>query len=37
MISRMYAKKMGIPFISFYMDAPNEHDYVVERIKGLAR
>ena len=34
MISKMYAKKMGVPFISFYMDAPNEHSYVVNRIAG---
>lgn len=33
LISKMYAKKLGLPFISFYMDAPNERDYVVERIK----
>lgn len=35
MISKMYAKKMGVPFISFYMDAPNEREYVVNRIKGF--
>ena len=34
LISKMYAKKMNIPFVSFYMDAPNEHDYVVERIRS---
>lgn len=34
MISKMYAKKMGVPFISFYMDAPNERGYVVNRIAG---
>lgn len=33
LISKMYAKKLGLPFISFYMDAPNERNYVVERIK----
>lgn len=32
LISKMYAKKMNLPFITFYMDAPNERDYVVERI-----
>ncbi len=37
LISRMYAKKMGVPFISFYMDAPNERGYVVERIRSYAR
>ena len=33
LISKMYAKKLGIQFISFYMDAPNEYDYVVGRIE----
>lgn len=37
MISKMYAKKMGVPFISFYMDAPNERDYVVDRIRKYLR
>lgn len=37
LISKMYAKKMGYPFISFYMDAPNEREYVVDRIKSYAR
>lgn len=37
MVSRMYAKKMGVPFVSFYMDAPNERGYVVERIKSHVR
>lgn len=32
LISKMYAKKMNIPFINFYMDAPNERDYVEYRI-----
>lgn len=32
LISRMYAKKMGLPFISFYMDSPNERNYVIQRI-----
>ena len=32
LISKMYAKKLGLPFISFYMDAPNEREYVVGRI-----
>ena len=31
LISKMYAKKMGVPFVSFYMDAPNERDYVIQR------
>ena len=37
LISKMYAKKMGIPFISFYMDAPNDREYVVQRIKSYVR
>ena len=37
LISRMYAKKMNIPFVSFYMDAPNERGYVVERIRSYVR
>ena len=35
LISKMYAKKLGIPFISFYMDSPNEYDYVVGRIEDF--
>lgn len=31
LISKMYAKKLGVPFVSFYLDAPNERDYVIER------
>lgn len=33
LIARMYAKKMNIPYINFYTQMPNEHDYVVGRIK----
>ena len=33
LIARMYAKKMNIPYINFYTQMPNEHDYVVSRIK----
>jgi len=33
LISKMYAKKIHAPFITFYMDAPNERGYVVERIR----
>ena len=32
-ISRMYAKKMGIPYINFYTQMPNEEEYVVSRIQ----
>lgn len=33
LISRMYAKKMGIPYINFYTQMPNERDYVIRRIR----
>ena len=33
LISRMYAKKMGIPYINFYTQMPNELNYVIERIR----
>lgn len=33
LIARMYAKKMGIPYINFYTQMPNEKDYVVQRIR----
>ena len=33
LISRMYAKKLGLPYINFYTNLPNEDEYVVERIK----
>ena len=33
LISRMYAKKLGIPYINFYTQMPNERAYVVERIR----
>ena len=32
LIARMYAKKMGIPYINFYTQMPNERDYVISRI-----
>ncbi|MBR2770672.1 MAG: hypothetical protein IKD78_01430 [Bacteroidales bacterium] len=32
LISRMYAKKIGIPYIYFYTQLPNKKDYVVNRI-----
>ena len=32
LIARMYAKKMGIPYINFYTQMPNERDYVIGRI-----
>ena len=33
LISRMYAKKLGLPYINFYTQMPNERDYVVQRIR----
>ena len=32
LIARMYAKKLGLPYINFYTQMPNERDYVVGRI-----
>lgn len=32
LIARMYAKKIGIPYINFYTQMPNERDYVAGRI-----
>ena len=33
LIARMYAKKLGIPYINFYTQMPNERNYVVGRIR----
>ena len=33
LISRMYAKKLGLPYINFYTQMPNERAYVVARIR----
>ena len=33
LISRMYAKKMGLPYISFYLDMRNRREYVISRIR----
>ena len=33
LIARMYAKKMGLPYINFYTQMPNERDYVIGRIR----
>ncbi len=32
LISRMYAQKMGLPYIKFYTQFSNERDYVIQRI-----
>ena len=33
LISRMYAQKLGLPYINFYTQMPNEKDYVISRIE----
>ena len=33
LIARSYAKKLGLPYINFYLQYPNERAYVVERIR----
>ena len=35
LIARMYAKKLGIPYINFYTQMPNEREYVIGRIRKL--
>ena len=35
LIARMYAKKLGVPYINFYTQMPNERDYVIGRIHKL--
>ena len=35
LIARMYAKKLGIPYINFYTQMANERNYVVGRIRKL--
>ena len=37
LISRMYAKKMGLPYINFYTQYPNERAYVVNRIREFMK
>ena len=32
LIARMYAKKLGLPYINFYTQMPNERGYVVSRL-----
>jgi len=32
LIARMYAKKLGLPYINFYTQMPNERGYVIDRI-----
>lgn len=33
LIARMYAKKMGLPYINFYTQMDNEREYVIARIR----
>lgn len=33
LISRMFAKKLDVPYLGFYLQFPNKEDYVVGRIK----
>ena len=35
LIARMYAKKLGIPYINFYTQMPNDRNYVIGRIRKL--
>lgn len=35
LIARVYAKKLGIPYINFYTQMPNERDYVIGRIRKM--
>ncbi len=32
LIARKYAQKVGVPYINFYTQMSNEHDYVVSRL-----
>ena len=35
LIARMYAKKLGLPYINFYTQMPNERNYVIGRIRKM--
>ncbi len=35
LIARMYAKKLGVPYINFYTQMPNERAYVIGRIRKM--
>ena len=37
LISRMYAKKLGLPYINFYTQKPNKRAYVINRIKEFMK
>ena len=35
LIARVYAKKLGLPYINFYTQMPNKRDYVIGRIHKM--
>lgn len=35
LISKMYAKKFGVPYVNFFINMPNEYGYVVNKIKEM--
>ena len=35
LIARMYAKKLGLPYINFYLQMPNERAYVIQRVNSF--
>ena len=37
LIARSYAEKLGLPYINFWTDLPNERGYVAGRIHKLLR
>ena len=37
LIARMYAKKLGLPYINFYTQFPNERAYVIDRINKFMK
>ena len=37
LLSRMYAKTLGLPYINFYTQFPNERAYVIDRINKFMK
>ena len=37
LIARVYAKKLGLPYINFYTQMPNERNYVIGRIRKFLK
>ena len=37
LIARMYAQKLGLPYINFYTQMPNERGYVISRLRRFLR